>query len=87
MVLMRMMITSDMIVQIWKIHWITASLAPDTCFTKNADGCLVCVYDVAAQCTIYVQLSIVQCTAVQVHNINVYDQSARLMKYLCVIAT
>ena len=59
MVLMRMMITSDMIVQIWKIHWITASLAPDTCFTKN--GCLVHVCDVAAQCTIYVQCPVHRC--------------------------
>ena len=30
-------LTSDMIVQMWKIHWITASLAPDTVTARSVE--------------------------------------------------
>ena len=30
-------LTSDMIVQMWKMHWITASLAPDTVTARSVE--------------------------------------------------
>ena len=61
---MRMIITSDMIVQIWKIHWITASLAPDTWFTKTA---------VAVMWLDNVQyMSIVQCTGAYISYMHLF---------------